>query len=84
MKEQIEKAILETLVIENKTSINIAVEKIEYLINKFAKESIQDVIKNHYEIQNNALRTGGKMQTIDYTALDYIKKHFPSPLPKQK
>jgi len=40
---------------------------------QYATEAINEVIKKYWEHNNLVLRSGGKMKTVDYIALDVIK-----------
>ncbi len=42
----------------------------------FAKNAIQEVIKKYWEENSLIIRKGGKMRTIDYVALDYMKENL--------
>lgn len=45
-------------------------------IKLYAKEAINEIVKE-YKLQTfNAVKNGGKLRSIDYLAIDFIEKHL--------
>ncbi len=51
-------------------------EKCVQAMKKYAKEAINELVKDYKTETFNAIRNGGELRSIDYLANDFINKHL--------